>query len=199
MINFDPVKHRYTKGGLVIPSVTQVIDPLVSFYAPAEVLEAARVRGTLVHSLTAGIDMDLMSLEDALEDAEKCDLVGYIKAWEAFKRDVGDSFWEVETKVYSERYNYAGTLDRVMYLRGIGSTVVDIKTGGLMPEYALQTAAYAQAYSEHADERALPIKRRMVVQLRSDGSYNTCTHANKLDLPAFIAALTLKQWREQNA
>lgn len=197
LIDFDPISHKYTRDGIVIPSVTQVIDPLVSFYAPAEVLEAARIRGSIVHSLTEGIDMGLMAVQDAYDDAEKCDLLGYVKAWEKFKQDTGAYPFVIEERVFSLLYGYAGTLDRICkFVTSSDIWLVDIKTGILMPEHALQTAAYEQAYRE---ANPLPkITHRMCVQLKSDGTYTTKTHKSKTDLGAFLAALTLRTWREQN-
>jgi len=104
----------------------------------------------------------------------------------------------VELKLYSRRYRYAGTMDSavggVAMVSGHRS-VVDWKTsGGIYPEYRLQTAAYAQAYEQMTGE---PIEERWVVRLgKDDGAFEAVCfpHSQQTaDLRAFLAAFRLYQ------
>lgn len=66
---FDPVAHRYTLDGRVLPSVTQILRGLDDFsHVPARVLERARDRGTRVHS-ACNLDV-LGTLDEATVDDE---------------------------------------------------------------------------------------------------------------------------------
>lgn len=212
---FDPVEHKYTLNGNVIPGVTSVIDPLITFSAPEYIMKSARERGTLVHKLTERWDAH----EDGLAtwplriDRMMCDagLEGYLVAWRAFKRDFTVDILESEQKVLSHQYRYAGTLDRVVKMIyhdkikktiGVVKAVLDIKTGGLYKEYGLQTAAYMEAYNKMKGygiitmpPKSDAVTHRFVVQLKDTGRYHLEEHTNKLDLPAFLGALALWNWR----
>jgi hypothetical protein len=104
----------------------------------------------------------------------------------------------VELKLYSRRHRYAGTMDSavggVALVEGQRS-IVDWKTsGGIYPEYRLQTAAYAQAYEEMTGE---PIEGRWVVRLgKHDGAFEAMHFSRKeqaADFRAFLAAMRLYQ------
>ena len=59
---FDPAAHRYTLGGIVLPSVTQILRGLDDFSnVPARVLEKARDRGNRVH---AACNLDVLGTLD---------------------------------------------------------------------------------------------------------------------------------------
>jgi hypothetical protein len=46
-IEFEPAGHEYKLGGRVVPSVSQVLEPLAMLDGiPEKVLEEARIRGT---------------------------------------------------------------------------------------------------------------------------------------------------------
>ena len=62
-------------------------------------------------------------------------------------------FFESERKVYSEKFEYAGTMD--FYCETANKRLIgDIKTSsGIWDEYWLQTSAYQQAYQEETNAR----------------------------------------------
>lgn len=191
-LTFDPGKHKYTQSGLLIPSVTTVINELMPFQnMPQEVLREARERGTKVHELTCIMDADpgiITAEEDKLWG-------GYLDAWEAFKQETAFRILESEQRVYHTKYLYAGTFDRIGILEGkLG--VLDIKTGMLYPEYALQTAAYLEAINEGRQEDK--IKGRYSLQLKPDGKYKLSEYKDKADFHVFLATLTLYNWRIMN-
>ena len=83
---FDEATHTYTLDGVVIPSVTEICSPITcGKYPPVGVVQQAAARGTRVHELCALYDMD------ALPDEIEAGLVGYVKAWAAFCRDISRS------------------------------------------------------------------------------------------------------------
>lgn len=76
-----------------------------------------------------------------------------VMAWEDWSKSVDFKPVFVEQVVYSEKYNYAGTLDLLAEVNG-KLTVLDWKTGkAVYPEAHLQNAAYRQAIREmgHGD------------------------------------------------
>ena len=201
-LGFRAQGHVYTLNGTRILSVTQVIDPFLPFASlPPEVRDAVLLRGNLVHQLTAIADAG----GDWQDDAIEVKLHGYILAWLAFKRDYCVVIEECEQRVFHRRYRYAGTFDRVCSLRlppakrghasgafEITRALVEIKTGDLLPQYGLQTAAYVEAV---ADGSGAQILRRVAVQLCDTGLYKIEEHTDPTDYEAFLAALTMQNWR----
>jgi len=75
--------------------------------------------------------------------------------------------WEVEKIVYSEKYQYAGTLDLLVTMADNTLTLIDIKTSNqIHKEFLLQLAAYKYAYQEMTGKR---IKKLLILNIpRSD-------------------------------
>ena len=191
-LRFSPSRHVYTLDGMRIPSVTQVIDPLMPFdRIPLEVRREALLRGELVHKLTELWDKMVALPEDILEEAKSGGLLGYVHAWAKFEREMSVEILACEVRVYHMAYRYAGTLDRIARLNG-EIALLEIKTGALQPEYQLQTAAYMEAYNEGDSNK---IRARFVVQLAEDGAYHVKQHKDKADFDVFKAALTIQNWR----
>lgn len=193
-LHFKEEGHTYTHGPFTIPGVTTVISSFTHFAnVPTQFLEEARNRGRRVHELTElfdkrvfHFDVDSIGLEDdRLDDP-------YLNGWANFLSDTGFQVQEIEQKVYHRRHRYAGTLDRVGLLDDILS-VVDIKTGTITPEYAWQTAAYREAAND--GRASAKVQGRWVVQLTSSGTYKMVEHKDPTDLGAFLAALTIYNWR----
>jgi hypothetical protein len=85
MLQFNPVTHTYAWGGQHVPSVTQILRPLVDYSSiPEHVLEIARDRGTRVHKATELDDAGTLDMDSVTED-----IAGYLRAWQQFKRDRG--------------------------------------------------------------------------------------------------------------
>ena len=199
-LRFNARDHRYTLRGMVIQSVTQVIEPLINQYdrVPAEVRRLALLRGTLVHKLT---EIEDRSDGDWQTDALDCGLDGYLDAWRLFKQEAGVAIYASEQRVYHHVYRYAGTLDRIISLDGSHDrlAILDLKTGVILPEAAMQTAAYMAAVNIGLKEKSNEVVDRYVVQLREDGTYRLVQYEDKSDIAAFLAALTLSNWRSAHA
>lgn len=194
-LTFDPKTHTYALKGLPIPSVTQVIAGTQDFLGVSEeVLEAARERGHLVHEAAAKYDC---SGHLMLAARGRPEILAYLKAWVKFREDTGFDPLVIEEPVYSFRHRFAGTVDRVGWLRGT-MVVLDIKTaaspGRLHPAVGLQLAAYEHAHNTGQD-RLPKAKARYAVQLRPDGKYTLTQYTDKADLSVFLACLTLHNWR----
>jgi len=99
-------------------------------------------------------------------------------------------FLHSERKLYSLKYNYAGTTDFIAKVDG-KLTLGDIKTGtGIYEEMGYQLAAYEAAYREEFPETG--DMQRLIVNCQKDGVLNTGFFPEyEKDYGAFLAALTL--------
>lgn len=179
---FNPDLHEYRVDGRLLPGVTDVlkgvgiIDMSKPWYTDYE-----RDRGKAIHSACEMLDtpadgaLDWDSLDEAI--------VGYVRAWQSFLVESGAKILNVERKLWSPEYGFAGTLDRVLWWQD-ARTIVDIKTGQPEKWHALQTAAY-QILDGAATERCC-------VYLRENGKFRVCVHPMKdaaNDRARFLAAL----------
>lgn len=178
-IDFDEEKHEYSVGGVVIPSVSDILSPLsegrYKDINPA-ILEQAAARGTAVHEACELIDYGAEPEEDPETD-------GYVYAYETFlmEHEVEWELIEGTVAFYrglpfsdGELPVYCGTVDRYGKLDGLNA-VVDIKTYASMTSDAqisasCQTQLYKDAiYSTHGQPETPT--RRFVLHLRKDGTY----------------------------
>ena len=105
----------------------------------------ARARGTTVHSLVEVYKHTKKHVEGVPEPYRK-----FIEAFRDWMEEYNVEILERERTVYSDKYNYAGTLDLLVRNRNTGMTsIVDVKTGkNIYPEVFLQLVAYKQALAE---------------------------------------------------
>ena len=76
---FNEDRHEYSLDGQRLPSVTQLLAPLVDYSkVPKDVLERAQQLGTAVHRMTELFDNDDLD-EDSLSDELRPYLAGWIK------------------------------------------------------------------------------------------------------------------------
>ena len=197
MIKFNAEKHEYSKAGVIIPCVTDVLTAggLNDIFGKIDrdILEAGRVRGKYVHLATELYDKG--TLDDSTVHEE---IRPYLDAWIKFRKDTGFKPRIIEEIVYSKKYGYAGTVDRIGPLYKI-ETVVDIKSGELMPSAAPQTSAYQCGYNEGKSPKD-KAKNRLIVQLRNNGTYKLPKKEfySKDDFAVFLACLTLRNWKARH-
>ncbi len=218
---FDPEFHIYRLDGARLPSVTQAMASggLIEFsgmspemlkaYAKkfpllkpiCESFEAAAEFGSAVHRACELDDLGTLD-EDFLAPA----IAPYLEAWRKFKREYGALHHAIEEPMYSPKYQFAGTPDRLdlidlkdakppLVITGGGKclTVIEIKTCALAPKSAaIQTAAAAFTKGEWCDGAKLA---RATVLLKPDATYRFNEHTDKTDFNVFLAALTI--WRRK--
>jgi hypothetical protein len=194
-LEFDAATHTYRLDGELVPSVTTVLKSvgLVEYsHIPQDVLQAAAHRGTAVHYALELLDrgeLDYESLDPSIEF--------YVKAYGRFCAESGFIPAHIEYRVFHGLHRYAGTLDRTGVLDG-ALTVLDFKTGLVLPGHAVQLAAYANCL-------VMPRRfRRIALQLCGDGTYRVHEYplgTMSRDIDLFLAALachnfkTLKEYR----
>ena len=188
VLQFDEASHTYTMGGIVRPSVTQVLGKLNDFgMVPKEVLEAACQRGTFVHKLCEFFD------EEDLDLSTVGQYGGYLDAWIRFSADFQVKWDRIEHRMYSHRYGFAGTPDRRGWLKGRPYASVDIKTGKTLHRVCgMQGAAYRQLAAE--EDPSWLTARRGTVQLAADGTYKFLAWDDAADWPAFVSLINLTNW-----
>ena len=189
-LTFNEAAHVYRHAGQVVPSVTQILAPLANFEGiPADVLERKRRLGQAVHlacQFDDEGDLDEASITD--------DVRGYLEAYRRFRRETGARVVANERRVYHATLGYAGTLDRVLEIRA-RHWLTDLKTCIATPlAVGPQTAAYELA---GGFDPAFPrIHYRAALRLAPDGRYQLDTLTSAHDWPAFLACLTLRNFRE---
>jgi hypothetical protein len=214
-LTFEPDGHIYRLDGIVVPSVTQVLERVgvlldpesqqwrgildYSFLDPV-IREHALFRGRWIHDLAALYMKHGNQLAPALRDrltAEHPDYMEYFAAVERFLAESGFRPLRVECPVFSVEYGFAGTPDAVGQLNSGagGCAIIDWKTNEA-PDYArFQMAAYEMAIASSwpdYDYRDQP-HLRIAVELNRDGSYRMTRPYRNLthDRTVFLAALTI--------
>jgi len=189
-LTFDEATHTYRLDNIMVPSVTQILKPLTSEELAGvdpEILAKAGRLGTAVHQMTALHDQGDLDVEE-LHEA----LVPYLSAWISFKKQAGFKSECIEQMCWSDKYRYAGTVDRVGFI-GNDCVLLDIKTGTKVPDsIGVQLAAYAMAWNESMIPK---IKKRLSVQLKGDGKYRMDWWTQKDDWNVFLALLQIKNWK----
>lgn len=185
MLEFDKDSHVYRLDGAPIPSVTQVLAE-AGLVDTQWFTEHARWRGSAVHLACWYHDQD-----DLDESTVPDELRGYLEAYKLFKREHDFQINSIEEPRCHQLFRYAGTVDRDGILDGKDS-LVDLKTGGPVPAYAIQLAGYGGLTDS-------PYRyERVNLQLSQDGKYKLHRYPMASfadDFKIFMAALTVANWR----
>jgi hypothetical protein len=190
-LTFDADAHVYRLDGKVVPSVTQILAPLVDYSGiPADVLETARIRGQWVH------DAVNRHCRGVLDPATLgADVRPYFDQFLLFLSDSAFVPTASEVRVASPKYGYAGTVDLVGEFLN-GETLLDVKaTADLPAAVGPQTAGYAQAFAETFGRQ---LKRRSCLHLFPD-RYRVEPLTDPVDWPTFLSCLNVARWRARHA
>lgn len=190
-LSFDPSTHTYRVGGVIYPSVTEVLGPAETFAGmfegvPAEALELARERGNYVHeamALLARGTLDWCSVAEPW--------VQYIRTGERFLRDSELVVTGSEVPVYSERLRVAGTIDLLGIWRS-RSALLDFKASAAVPvTVGPQTAGYKFLYHDLYGNKGRV--HRYCVHL-TPTEYRVIPLEDSRDESIFLSALNLFHW-----
>lgn len=198
MLTFDPVAHRYRWNAETVPSVTQVLAPLIDFSMVApDVLEHARQRGTAVHRC---VQLDITN--DLVEESVSPEIAGYLKAWRAFRTECGideADFGDPEKPLYHQLLRFAGTPDVPLCINDRWA-VLDVKTADVLGDtWPIQTAAYLELINVNTPKGNHLIQDRYSLRLRDNGTYKLEQYKDRGDWGVFLAALTLHKWKEKHS
>jgi hypothetical protein len=188
---YDPKTHTYYIEGRKIPSVTHILGA-ENFYADlhrisSAVLAAAAKFGRAGHKACELLDKNTLDFNTLSEH-----LFPYVTHWLDYKVDNQiEKINAIEMPVYSKKWGYAGTLDRVVN----DNILIDIKFSSVIsPTTALQLALYKVAYEEMTGNK---IKERLCVQLTQDG-YKVYTYKDKMDEYIALGAVNSFKWKMKN-
>lgn len=168
--------------------------------APDRARDKAGDKGTITHrflKLHAAGEITGDEVWDA-------DAMSYIAAGLAFLRDWRPRFVWQEATVFSPELGYAGTLDFIADIDGIGRVIGDYKSSnGIYAEVAAQLASYR--FADHAvDERgerlAIPdVTGGIVVHLKGDGTYDVRpVLCDESAFEVFRHSLGICAWKARN-
>ncbi len=198
LFTYDDATHTYRRGARKLPGVTTIIKEVgmvdVAFYT-----EEGRTRGKNVHIACQYLDEG--SLDWADFESRFPDLIGYVRAWQAFKTETGFAPMFIEEPNFHPLYLFGGTFDRFGKLPSQQLLEVDIKTGKPEPWAAIQTAAYElliRAHPERYGDLTGKTIDRVAVELMSDGKFKRHPFKEKSDGQVFLAALNVANWKAQN-
>lgn len=193
ILEFNEDRHEYRLDGAVVPSVTQVTDGLLTDLSmvPPDILKRAAAFGQAVH---AACEYD----DDGTLDENELDiaLLPYLRGYRKFKDEIRPEIVASEQRVFSQKYRFAGTLDRVYrFGRGLPYVEVDLKTNTvLLPAVGPQTAAYQLAWEEMGNPK---ISKRFALQLKPD-DYRLEPLTDPTDTYTFLACLHITHWRNKH-
>lgn len=168
---FDEETHTYTQNGIVLPSVTEILQFLsVSTHDNANPIlrQQAADRGTRIHEATIlydflGFDADVIDF----------DIWKYIHAYGDFVRDYRIKRYLLTEEAIANG-EYAGTLDRLAIIDG-ELTIIDFKTGTTVDprKEAAQLYAYAKLLADNRFNGIDSWKsfKGIIVRLKKDGTY----------------------------
>ena len=154
---------------------------------PEEGKMTPAVRGTRIHKITEDIDRGIEV------DPIDPELLPFIDAYRQFKSDNLITITEIEEIVFNEEYFFAGALDRIMHINGVPS-IVDIKTGAKMKTTGVQLAAYRYAWEQMGGRKDMA---RFALHLNSSGKYKLVPYRSAEDLPDFIAAIRVYNFKRR--
>jgi len=150
----DPHEYRDRQTRVRLPSVTEIIGAVLGTgrfdRIDQEVMYRARERGKLVHAACHQLDEDELDW-DAWEDFDTAriemgeePILPRVKSYQMWRDRTGFIPMENEKIVANRELGFAGTLDKKgLYLGEIA--IIDLKSGEVGLETALQTAGYAIA------------------------------------------------------
>lgn len=142
-IEFNEKDHIYTKNGIVLPSVTQIMQPLYeAVYGKADMnaSDNGKSKGKEIHrAIDDYCDFGIIDISEE-----------YRPYLDNFIRYIDEHQYEIvasEVMLYHPVYNYAGTIDIIVTDKKGEYGLIDNKTGDLQPKlHAVQLQAYTDLW-----------------------------------------------------
>ncbi len=161
-LTFDAPTHTYKLDGLVIPSVSTIMEPLkVELYKGIcdSTLKDAADKGTIVHNVIE--NWIKFGINDTPHEYRGY-FDGFLEFWNKNEPHVIGS----ELRIYHKLLRYGGTIDLLAYIED-KLTLIDFKSTYTVSDMTcgVQLEAYAQALASHN----IKVERKMILQLKKDG------------------------------
>lgn len=186
---FIPETHQYRIGDMVLPSVTQLMQPLSQAKygtIDAEVMEKAAKRGTAAHEAIEFYAE--YGIRDCPAEAEV-----YLDAFVGWYHQAKPQVVATEQPTYHRELLYAGTVDLQARVDG-KLTLIDYKTTAAIND--MLTRVQLEAYDRALASQGIQVEEKAILHLRKDGSYRYKSYP-KRDMEAwqtFCALLTMRAY-----
>ena len=175
-LQFNEKRHEYTVNGVLVPSVTQILQKEgFSHYGKSS--GDAAFRGKAIHQIMQRLDswQDIGIVPVAYQ--------GYVDAFMKFIGRFKPEWKQIEQPFFSEQLHIAGTPDRITE-----DAVFDFKTGSPLDVHGLQLAGYVLLIDK-------PTYYRRNVYLQVDGNYRIIERTAHSDFVVFQNALYNYKWK----
>lgn len=182
-IIFDETVHRYTVGGEILPSVSEIMRPLSEqYYAdiPASVMEKARDRGTQVHK-----SVEMFEVFGVMPTSKE--IIPYVLGYKMAKSL--EKFQPIASEIMLTNGEFCGTLDMIA-MRDV-MVIIDLKATSKI-NYELIEVQLA-GYLELCLANFKPIEKCFVLHLKPN------TYKFTEIIPNYDLWNTLKgQWHSEH-
>ena len=198
-LDYDEDAHSYKVEGVKVPSVTRIVDACF----PKNLTDWAITIGEEEYHriLDEALDIGNYTQEwievyieqgSDIPDREH-NSFNSINAFLKWEQEFKPEWLSQETKVYCDRFKYAGTVDAVAKING-RVCVIDFKTSKkIYKPYHLQVTAYAQAIKRMAGLRQWPLG--IILRLdKETGQYQQKVFEPKDHFKTFVKCMELRQW-----
>lgn len=159
ILTYDSETHTYYVDGIQRPGVSDIVfsleEPILRRIPPQK-LEEGRIRGTNIHDATKWDDMGILDMDTVMDE-----YLLALEGWRKFNRDTGGEWLLIEERLDSEKWKFAGRIDRVKTING-KTTLIDIKSGGILITTKLRLAGYEILWNENNPKNK--IKQKWIVQ-----------------------------------
>lgn len=192
---YNDERHEYKINGIIVPGPSIIFKELglVNFdNVNTYILERSKSFGKAVHKVTQLYDNDDLD-ESILDESLKPSLLAWKKFKELYKIE---KIIANEMSVFSLKYMFAGTLDKVFVSKG-KLILPDIKTSTKINTIivGIQTAFYQIAYEEMTGEK---INKRLCIQLGINDIPNIIPLDNKNDKENALHCLAVYNLKKLN-
>jgi len=172
-LRFDESTHTYTVDGVIVPSVTGIINEVTRPFYPVAGMKWYMDRGTAIHACMAFL---IRGIEIEYDDQ----IAGFVDAGRRWIADYNPAPIACEQPMAS-KYGYCGTPDLCAEVAKLGATVVDYKSG-ICGTAMWQLGAYSILCEENGIAKP---KSLMSVRLKEDGTY---------DVKWWVAKAMQREW-----
>lgn len=190
-LTFDDAKHIYRLNGIIVPSVTQVMQPLSDETyrdVEAKVLRRAAGKGTAVHNAIENY------LTFGIEDIEP-EHAGYFTAFLRWFDEYKPQVIGKEYRLYHKFMAYAGTADLICIIGG-RLYVIDYKTTQRIEEMLVKVQL--KAYSQALASLGVEPQRAASLHLKKDGTFDFQTHDGGAESwQVFSSLLTVLRYKQK--
>jgi hypothetical protein len=193
-LRFDAEHHLYFLDDVNIPTLTEILkaEGIFDFIGvPETSMIAAAQFGTAVHKM-----FELLCKGTLDEDTVSAPLLPYLQGCKKFLSDFEPVIYPewIESPMCSQKLRFGCTPDAIMSIKN-KLTIVEIKSSSTMPPAtAIQTAGQQIAFEESFE----PVRCRIGIHLRPDGSYKPFEYKSLMDKTIFISALNTWRWKREN-